>query len=150
MNELIINYNYSKSQKVLSLIIGGYIVIFGLYLCVMQALANTFAVDFYLALAAVVLGAVLVLNVTLWAAKPIFQMNSDMLYAHMPQQKTTYQSEWINIREVGIGVSYLKMLETDGKEYTVDLAGLKYTDLKDVKSQVIELCESKSIPYRND
>lgn len=150
MNELIINYNYSKSQKILSLIIGGYVALYGLYQCVMLALANAFTVDFYLALAAVVLGAILILNVTLWAAKPIFRMNSDMLYAHVPQQKTTYQSEWINIREVGIGVSYLKMLETDGKEYSVDLNGLKYSDLKDVKSRVIELCESKNIPYRND
>ena len=42
------------------------------------------------------------------------------------------------------------MAETDGKQYTVDISGLKYDDLKKVKSQIIEICESKSIPYKND
>ena len=150
MNELIINYNSSKTQKILLLVIGGYITLFGMYQCVMYALANAFAGDFYMTLAAVVLGIILILNVTLWASKPIFRMNSEQIYVHMLNQKTTYQSDWINVKEVSIGISYLKMSETDGKEYNVDLSELRYADLKEVKSRVIELCESKSIPYKND
>lgn len=150
MNEYVINYNDSKSQKTLFFIVGGYAILLGLYQSVMQALANTFTFDFFAALVLVVLGAILILNATIWAARPIFIMNSDNIYVKMPNQKSVYKAEWISIREIALGISYLKMLETDGKQYTVDISGLKYDDLKKVKSQIIEICESKSIPYKND
>lgn len=150
MNEYVINYNDSKSQKTLFFIVGGYAILLGLYQSVMQALANTFTFDFFAALVLVVLGAILILNATVWAARPIFIMNSDSIYVKMPNQKSVYKAEWISIREIALGISYLKMLETDGKQYTVDISGLKYDDLKKVKSQIIEICESKSIPYKND
>ena len=150
MNEYVINYNDSKSQKTLSFIIGGYAVLYGLYQSVMQALNNTFTFDFFAALALIVFGVILILNVTVWAARPIFIMNSDRIYVKMPDQKSVSRAEWISMRAIALGVSYLKMLETDGKQYTVDISGLKYNDLKNVKSQIIEICESKNIPYKND
>lgn len=150
MNEYIINYNDSKSQRILSFVVGGYAVLYGLYQSVMQALNNTFTFDFFAAVILIVLGVILILNVTVWAARPIFIMNLDRIYVKMPDQKAVYKAEWISIREIALGVSYLKMSETDGKQYTVDISGLKYDDLKKVKSQIIEICESKSIPYKND
>lgn len=150
MEELKINYTYPKSQKILFILIGMYTSLYGLYNCVLQALKNNLALDFYLALAAIVLGVVLLLSVTLWVAKPILRMDANSIYVNMPKLKTVYSSEWDAIKEVGIGVSYLKFTEIDGKDYLVDLSGLKYADLKEVKSRIIELCESKNIPYKND
>lgn len=150
MNEYVINYNDSKSQKILSLIVGGYAVLLGFYQAIVQALNNTFTFDFFTALVLIILGIILILNVTVWAARPIFIMNLESIYVKMPDQKSVYKAEWISIREISLGVSYLKMAETDGKQYTVDISGLKYDDLKKVKSQIIEICESKSIPYKND
>lgn len=150
MNELVINYHSSKTQKILLLIVGGYVALFGLYQCVMYALSNSFAGDFFMMLAAVVLGVILILNVTLWAPKPILVMNVDSLYINMPNQKGSYQSEWVNVAEISIGVSYLKFSEVDSKTYNIDLSELKYSDLREVKSRVIEICESKNIPYKND
>lgn len=150
MNEYVINYNDSKSQKFLSLAAGGYAVLYGLYQAVMLALSSSYTFYFFAAVALIVLGAILILNVTMWAARPIFTMNSENIYVKMPNQKSVYKAEWISIREIAFGVSYLKMSETDGKQYTVDISGLKYDDLKKVKSQIIEICESKSIPYKND
>lgn len=150
MNEYVVNYNDSKSQKILSLVVGAYAALFGLYLAVLESLKNVFGFDFFAALLLVILGAILILNVTIWAARPIFVMSMDNIYVKMPNQKSVYKSDWINIREVAFGVSYLKMLETDGKQYSVDISGLKYVDLKNVKSQIIEICESKNIPYKND
>lgn len=150
MNELVINYHSSKTQKILSLVIGGYITLFGLYQCVMYALSNSFAGDFFMMLVAVVLGIILILNVTLWAPKPILIMNTESIYINMPNQKGSYQSEWANVEDVSIGISYLKMSETDTKIYNLDLSELKYSDLREVKTRVIEICESKNIPYKND
>lgn len=150
MNELVINYNSSKGKKLLSIIAGGYFVLYGIYVCVMQALAKIFALDFYLGLIGVVLGTILVLSVTLWASKPLFRMDSESIYVNMPGINTVYQVNWIDVKEVAIGLNYLKFAETDGKDYTVQIGGLKYDDLKEVKSRIIELCEAKNIPYRND
>lgn len=150
MNELVIDYNNPKGKKILLIIAGGYFILYGIYICVMQALVKNFAVDFYLALVGVILGTILVLSVTLWAPKPLFRMDSDTIYANMPNKKTVYQVSWVDVKEIGIGLSYLKFSETDGKDYTVEIGGLKYDDLKNVKSRIIELCEAKNIPYRND
>ena len=150
MKELSINYNYSKTKNILFLILGGYISLYGVYQCIALALADSINVNFYFALILIVLGVILLLSITLWAPKPIFILNSISLYVYMIDKKTTYQSDWTNVREVGIGISYLKMLETDGKGYTIDLSALKYSDLKEAKAQVIEICESKNIPYKND
>lgn len=150
MNDYVINYNDSKGQKILSLVVGGYAFLLGFYQAVLQAVNNTFAFEFFAALVLIILATILILNVTIWAARPIFRMNLESIYVKMPNQKSVYKAEWISIREISLGVSYLKMLETDGKQYTVDISGLKYDDLKKVKSQILEICESKGIPYKND
>lgn len=150
MDELVINYSGSKGKKFLLIIAGGYFVLYGIYVCVLHALAKNFGVDFYLPLVGVVLGTILVLSVTLWASKPIFRMDTESIYVNMPGVNTVYQVDWLDVKEVAIGLSYLKFSETDGKTYTLEIGGLKYDDLKKVKSRVIELCESKNVPYRND
>lgn len=150
MNELEINYGFSKSRKGLLLAVGGYFALYGLYQGVMLALANLLNMDFYMAVIAVILGAMLILSVTLWAPKPMFKVDTESIYINMPAQKTVYTAEWIAIKELSIGISYLIFAETDGKSYNVDISSLKYNDLKDVKSKIIEICEAKSIPYRND
>lgn len=150
MDELKISYGYSKNQKIVLSLVGGYFVLYGIYQGVVLALANLLGIDFYLAVTAVILGAVLILSVTLWAPKPMFVMNSETIYINMPAQKSLYTAEWIAIKEIGIGVGYLVFAETDGKSYNVDIGNLKYNDLKNVKSKLIEICEAKNIPYRND
>lgn len=150
MNQIVINYNNSKSQKTLGLLVGGYATFFGLYQAILQALSGTYTFNFFAAVILIILGTILILNATVWTAQPILSINSDSVYVKMPNQKIVYKSDWVNIREVALGISYLKMSETDGKQYTVDISGLKYEDLKNVKSLIIEFCESKSIPYKND
>lgn len=150
MNELIINYGYSKSQKILPLLAGGYFALYGFYQCVVLALNNSYTFNFYIALAGIILGIILILSVTLWKQLPLFKMNSESIYINMPDVKSVYTANWIDIKEVGIGISYFKFTETDGKIYNIDISGLKYNDLKHVKSEIVEICESKNIPYRND
>ncbi|MEN9918534.1 MAG: hypothetical protein RL662_970 [Bacteroidota bacterium] len=150
MNELEINYSYTKTQKLFYLVVGAYISLYGMYKCVLLALANTLSIEFYLALTALILGVIQILAVTLWVSKPIFRVDSESIYVNMVNLKSVYTAHWIDIKEVGLGISYLKFTETNGKAYQVDISELKYNDLKSVKSKIIEFCESKRIPYRND
>lgn len=150
MNELEINYGLSKNQKIFSIIVGGYTALYGFYQSILQALNSTYTLNFYLALGAVVLGVIMILNATIWTSKPMFKMDSESIYVNIPDIKSVYSAQWIAIKEIGIGISYLKFSETDGKDYNVDISSLKYSDLKLVKSRIIEVCESKNIPYKND
>lgn len=149
MNELKINYTYSKGLQVLFVIAGAYLTLYGMYNAILLFLQKLLNVEFYLALTAVLLGVILLLSTTLGKAKPLFKVDSDSIYINMPGLKSIYTAEWIAVKEVGIGISFFKFSETDGKDYNVDISGLKYSDLKEAKSKVIEICESKNIPYKN-
>lgn len=150
MNEVIINYKYNKGQKILSVVVGIYTVLYGAYHSIMLAMDSVYNVNFYLGIAAVVAGLALILNVTLFAPKPVFIMNQEMIYSNVAAKPTVFKTNWNTIKNVAIGLSYLRITETGDKEYNVDLSGLKYTDLKDIKSRVIEYCEAKMISYQND
>lgn len=148
MNEFVVDYK-SRNEKMLMLTLGGYFLLYGIYHFVKLVLANTFNLDFYLALIVIVAASVCVLRATLWAPKPLLRINQESLYVNMQGSKV-YLAQWIDVREIAIGVSYLNIFETDGKKYFVDMSGLKYSDLKEAKAQIIEICESKKIAYRND
>lgn len=150
MDEIIIDYKKNKGQKILSIIVGAYIILFGGYHASTLAVDNTFDFNFYLAIAAIVLGIVLILKVTLFASKPVFRMNSEMIYSNVASKPVVFKTNWENIKNVAIGLSYLRITEIGGKEYNVDLGELKYADMKDIKSRIIEYCEAKLIAYQND
>lgn len=150
MDEIIIDYKKNKTQKILSIIVGGYIILFGGYHASLLATADTFNFDFYIAIIAILLGLILILKVTLFAPKPVFRMNSEMIFSNVASKPVVFKTNWENIKNVAIGLSYLRVTEVGGKEYNVDLSELKYADMKDIKSRIIEYCEAKLISYQND
>ena len=76
-------------------------------------------------------------------------MNNEFIEVNLPQ-KDVLRKEWNEIRDVGIGISYVTLKDVNSKQYDVDLSLLKYSDLKDVKSKIIEICENKNIPFKNN
>lgn len=150
MDEVVIDYRYNRGQKRLSLLVGIYVVLYAGWHASVLAMDSVYDVYFYLAAIAVVMGLVLILSVTLFAAKPVFRMNQEMIYSNVGTNRSVFKTDWNNIKNVAIGLSYLRVTETGGKEYNVDLSGLKYADLKDIKSRIIEYCEAKLISYQND
>lgn len=150
MDEVVIDYRYNRGQKRLSLIVGIYVILFGGLHAILLAMDGVYDVYFYLAILAVLVGLVSILSVTLFAAKPVFRMNQEMIYSNVGAKPVVFRTDWTNVKNVAIGLSYLRITETGGKEYNVDLSGLKYVDLKDIKSRIIEYCEAKLISYQND
>lgn len=150
MKEIIINNDNARGNKFFPLIAGIYITFYGLYQAVIQILAEGLNFNAYLALTTLVLGIIAIVSIKLRSSKPILILNTDSIYIHSTSKRTNYNSEWIKIKEIAIGISYLKMSETDGKTYDIDLSDFKYYDLKLIKNSIIEFCESKNIPYKND
>lgn len=150
MDRIIINYKYSKNQKMLSIIVGLYTLLYTGYNLIALTIDKVYNINFYIAILGVVLGLVLILKVTIFSAKPIFIMDAEEIYSKAGVKKNIFQTKWESIRKVAIGLSYLKITEVGGKLTEVDLSELKYSDLKEIKSRIIELCEAKMISYEND
>ena len=55
---------------------------------------------------------------------------------------------WNEVSHIGIGLSYITLLVAE-QELSVDLELLRYHDLKVLKAKLIEVAESKTIPYNN-
>lgn len=150
MNELVINYGDSKTKKIINIVIGAYFAGFSLYFLVVEWLAKLYGLTFFCALIGLLFGLVLVLGSTLLTAKPILKIDNTALYSNLSSEKGQSTIEWAGVSEMNIGVSYLIFIMNGQKQQKIDLSGLLYRDLKEVKSKAIEICEFKNIPYKND
>lgn len=149
MNEFIINYNKSKSGQIIGLLAGAYLSIFFLYYVITKIMASTFDFTFYLYALGAILGILLILQNTLFKTKFSLRIDNNRLEANIPSQSNSL-IEWANVSQVNMGVSYVIFLLNGQKQIKTDLSSLTYNDLKNTKSKIIEVCEYKNIPYKND
>lgn len=149
MNEFIINYNKSKSGQIIGLLAGAYLSIFFLYYVINKIIASVFDFTFYLYALGAVLGIILILQNTLFKTKFTLRIDNNRLEVNIPSQSNSL-IEWTNVSQVNMGVSYVIFLLNGQKQIKIDLSSLTYNDLKNTKSKIIEVCEYKNIPYKND
>lgn len=148
MDELCIDYGISKPKKITNIVIGGYLAVFTLTFCIIEGVASRFSVLFFCAMVGFVMAAILVLSNTLWLPRPIMKIDNQSITSNLGVSMTI---EWVNVSQVNIGVSYIVFALNGGqKQRKIDIAGLVYDDMKAIKAKVIELCEYKQIPYKND
>ncbi|MDR1809616.1 MAG: hypothetical protein LBR34_04325 [Prevotella sp.] len=99
-----------------------------------------FALLFFLSLAAV-------LSLTLCRSKPIASISTESLWFNIGR-KMIYS--WDNITGIGIGIASLTIENVGAKPVLINLETIRYNEIKMLKSRIIEICEAKKIPYRND
>jgi hypothetical protein len=151
MDELIINYNgVSKNKKTVNIITGIYLAGFTLYFCVTEGIASRYGILFFCALTGFVLAAILILSNTLWVSGTALSIDGNTINPNLAGQ-TKSPIDWTSVSRVNIGISYIVFSLNGGqKQRKLDLGGLKYNDVKIVKSKIVEACEYKNIPYHND
>jgi len=150
MNELIINYSDSKSKKLTSIIIGAYFTVFCMYFLILEWLAHRYAMLFFFSLIGALFGIAIIVRYTLLASRPVIKIDNTGIYPNLPVEKNQIPIEWAAVTEMNIGVSYLVFILNGQKQQRIDLSYLLYKDMKEVKSKVMEICEFKNIPYKND
>ena len=150
MNELIIDYGEPKSKRITSVIIGVYFTIFCLYFLILEWLAHRYAMLFFFALIGALLGIAIIIRNTLLVTRPLLKISNVGILPELPGEKNQIPVEWANVSEMNIGVSYLTFILNGQKQQKIDLSSLRYKDMKEVKSKVMEICEFKNIPYKND
>ena len=149
MNELIINYRISKRVQIASIVAAGYLIAISAGVIIFRILQHKIDFYFYSGLVGVLLGVLLILLVTTLQHALMIVLDNDAFHIDLPAQKVKGSILWETVTQVGIGLSYLTMHTTAGKNYKIDLENLKYKDLRDIKTRLIEICEAKKIPYSN-
>ncbi len=149
MNEFIIKLNKSKSGQIVGLLGGIYLSALCLYFVISKAIANTIDFAFYLYAVGAILGIMLVLQNTLFRSNFFVRMDNNSFEINTHSQDK-YLIEWTNVSQVNLGISYAVFTLNGQKQAKIDLSSLTYNDLKDTKSKIIETCEHKNIPYKND
>lgn len=149
MNELEINYSISKNIQLTGIISGAYLFGISSGVAIFQALAKNYTFFFYAGLVGAVIGVILILSVTTWQSKPVITIDNDQFRVHLPKQRINGVIDWVNVTQIGIGLSYITMATNENKNYKIDLENLKYTDLRAIKTKLIEVSEAKGIPYYN-
>ncbi|HBG40028.1 hypothetical protein [Limibacterium fermenti] len=149
MNELEIRYSISKKLKAASLLCGVYLLCISAGVSIFQVIAKDYSFFFFAGIAGIVIAAIMILSVTLWQSKPLIVIDNDSFRLHLPKQRIDGAIEWEKVTYLGIGLSYLTMTTSDSKNFKIDLENLKYIDLRNIKTKLIEICEAKNIPYGN-
>ena len=150
MTELVIRYAISKKIKLQALIVSIYLMIISLVIAVgeMMKTVPEYGVYFFIGVVGILIALSLIVSVTISQPKPLVVLNNEVLSLNFPRQRLRHLISWDQVSHIGIGLSHIT-LNIDEQLQTVDLEVLKYQDLKVLKSKLIEIAESKDIPYNN-
>lgn len=150
MNALVIENKTPKIRRTLRAITGAYMTIFCGYFLFGEVVVNNYALLFFSATIGAIFGLVLLLSNTLWTSDlKLLSIDNSTISSKVSGSK--FDEEWVKVSKITIGVSYIIFFTEGGrKQRKLDLSQLQYSDVSNVKSKVIELCQYKNIAYIND
>ena len=148
MNELVIRYAISNKIKYQALLVAIYLMIMSIVMVVLEMMKSQYSAYFFVGVVGIIISLSLILSVTISQPKPLVVLDNDQFALNFPMQRLRTIIYWNEVTHVGIGLSYLTLVVAE-QELKLDLEILRYHDLKVLKSKVMEIAESKSIPYNN-
>lgn len=148
MTELVIRYAISNKIKLQALIVSIFLMIMSLYMAVMQMMIPQYGAYFFIGVVGILISLSLILSVTISQPKPLVVLDNEEFALNFPMQRLRTTIYWHEVTHVGIGLSYITLVVAE-QELTVDLEILRYHDLKVLKAKLMEIAESRSIPYNN-
>ncbi|NDW19556.1 hypothetical protein D0T53_11630 [Dysgonomonas sp. 216] len=148
MNELLIIDNLKSSFRYLGITVSAVSAAISLDITIRQFVAGVYNYMFFAALLLLILSVILFLCFAIWDKKTLLKINNMQLVSNLQGEKSL-NIEWNEISGIGIGLSSLVFNTKAAKTYTLDMGTLRYNDIKDIKSKIIEICESKSIEFYN-
>ena len=148
MTELVIRYAISTRLKLQALIASSYLMIMSIVMVVLQLLKPEYNAYFYVGVIGFFIALSLLVSSTISQPKPLVRMDNDEFELNFPRQRLNTTLFWNEVSHIGIGLSYITLVVAE-QELNVDLEILKYHDLRVLKAKLIEVAESKTIPYNN-
>jgi hypothetical protein len=148
MTELVIRYAISTRLKLQALIVSIYLMIISIVMAVLEMMNSQYNAYFFVGVVGILIALSLILSVTISQPKPLVVMDNEVFKLNFPLQRLRTIIYWHEVTHIGIGLSYITMVVGD-QTLQVDLEILRYHDLRILKSKLVEVAESKSIPYNN-
>lgn len=148
MTELVIRYAISTRLKLQALIVSIFLMIMSIVVAVLQMMNAQYNAYFFVGIVGIILSLTLILSVTLSQPKALVILDNEEFALNFPMQRLRTIIYWGQVSHIGIGLSYITMI-VDEQQLRVDLESLRYHDMKVLKSKLMEVAESKSIPYNN-
>ncbi len=148
MTELVIRYAISTRLKLQALAASIYLMAISVVLIVLQLMNSEYNVLFFVGVVGFFVALSLLLSSTISQPKPLVRMDNDEFELNFPMQRLSTTLYWNEVSHIGIGLNYVTLVVAE-QELTVDLEILRYHDLKVLKARLIEVAESKTIPYNN-
>jgi hypothetical protein len=148
MTELVIRYAISTRLKLQALTVSIYLMIMSIVVAVLQMMNSQYNAYFFVGVVGILISLSLIISVTISQPKPLLVLDNEEFALNFPMQRLRTILYWAQVTHIGIGLSYITMV-VDDQELRVDLEILRYHDLKVLKSKLMEIAESKSIPYNN-
>lgn len=147
METLTIQYSCSKYEKTAAILSSTFLFGLSLYNIITEAIAKNYNILFFVAAIGVLLGLLVFFIFSWWQPRPILEINNQNIQVNLPKIKKQ-NIDWSAIKKVAIGGGHVKI--TTNSELFLDLAALKHSDINLVKSKIIEICDTKGIPFQND
>ncbi len=148
MTELVIRYAISTRLKLQALIASSYLMIVSIVMVVLQLIKPEYNALFFVGVVGFFIALSLLLSSTISQPKPLVRMDNEEFELNFPRQRLSTTLFWDEVSHIGIGLSYITLIVAE-QELKVDLEILRYHDLKVLKAKLIEVAESKTIPYNN-
>ena len=148
MTELVIRYAISTRLKLQALIASIYLMVISIVMVVLQLIDSQYNALFFVGIVGFLIALSLFLSSTISQPKPLVRMDNDEFDLNFPKQRLNTTLFWNEVTHIGIGLSYITLVVAE-QQLTVDLEILRYHDLKVLKAKLIEVAESKTIPYNN-
>ena len=148
MTELVIRYAISNRLKLQALIVSIYLMIISIVMATLEMLDAQYNAYFFVGAVGILIALSLILSITISQPKPLVRLNNEEFALTFPMQRLRTIVYWHEVTHIGIGLSYITIVVAE-QELKVDLEILRYHDLKVLKSKLVEVAESKNIPYNN-
>jgi len=149
MKKLDIKPFFPTNVRRLATINSLFLFILSLGIVISMMIASNYAFLFYVGICGIILGAVGIYLFLVWQGKPLLSMDENSIQIRLPGQRVVGSIDWINVTQVHIGLSDIHLRTIEGSDHELNLENLRYTDIKSVKSKLIEICETRKIPYQN-
>lgn len=147
MTTLTIQYSCTKKEKITGIASSLFSFGVSIYFMVTEALISNYSILFFIGTAGLLISLVTFLTFTAWQPSPLLVITNYDITSNLPKSKGKVIS-WDKVKEVALGSGYIKLSSND--IITLDLSPLTFGDLNATKSKIVEICDSKSIPFHND
>lgn len=147
MDTLLIQKKIPSVQKWLAYLMAIVLIVSSSYVIVPCIIDSIYTPICYIAIGTLLLGVVGLLFFYLQSSRTLVQVDINGILCLLSGNKKSIA--WNDITLAIIGLHYIEVELKSGKKTSISFDQLRYDDLKQVKSKIMEVCEAKNIPYQS-